>query len=147
MLNDVQFKQYCYKNRLSELGIKVISQIRGSGPSRRVVSNGKSVIGAYPSKKMGQTIQFKGHTIQLPGVVFNEYDEDVHEMYDQPPEIKLLYKSPKEKLVGFIHTPDFFVIKLDSAGWEEWKSEEYLLQFSASCEVRLLVVLFIRQYG
>ncbi len=54
-----------------------------------------------------------------------EHDPAVLEFYDQPPPIKLTYAARNGRLTGFLHTPDF-VIRADSVGWEEWKTEEEL---------------------
>ena len=55
-----------------------------------------------------------------------EYDSDLLEYYDQPPSIKLNYKSKNERNVGVWHTSDFFVLRQKEAGWEEWKTVEEL---------------------
>jgi putative transposase len=65
-----------------------------------------------------------------------EYDNSVLEYYDQPPQIKLLYSSKNGKRVGVLHTPDFFVIRQSSAGWEEWKTVESLKQLSCKMPER-----------
>jgi transposase InsO family protein len=75
---------------------------------------------------MGVTIQFESHRVELAGIYELENDGRVLEYYDQPPPIKLDYKSANGKRLGVIHTPDFFVLREDEAGWEEWKTEEEL---------------------
>jgi hypothetical protein len=40
--------------------------------------------------------------------------------------IKLDYASAAGKRMGVLHTPDFFVIRKEEAGWEEWKTEHDL---------------------
>jgi transposase InsO family protein len=85
---------------------------------------------------MGLTIQFESHTVELAFIYEYEHDKvGVLEYYDQPPPIKLNYKGKgkgnKERNLGYMHTPDFFVIRPDSAGYEECKTEEKLIQLSA----------------
>lgn len=75
---------------------------------------------------MGVTIQFESHRVELAGIYEMEHDPSVAEYFDQPPPIKLNYASPKGRRMGVWHTPDFFVIRDDGAGWEEWKTEEEL---------------------
>jgi len=75
---------------------------------------------------MGQTIQFESHKVELPFIYQLEHDEDVLEFYDQPPQIKLNYQSESGRNLGFFYTPDFFVIRTDSAGWVECKTEKEL---------------------
>ena len=82
--------------------------------------------GRYPSRKMGVTIQFESHRVELAGVYEMEHDAGVLEYFDQPPSIKLDYASAMGKRMGVLHTPDFFVIRDKDAGWEEWKTEEDL---------------------
>ena len=75
---------------------------------------------------MGVTIQFESHKVELPFIYQLEHDEDVLEYYDQPPSFKLNYQSQSGKKIGFFYTPDFFVIRHDSASWWECKTEEQL---------------------
>jgi transposase InsO family protein len=79
---------------------------------------------------MGVTIQFESHRVELAAIVVMEHDPTVLEYYDQPPPVKLLYPSRGGRSLGVIHTPDFFVIRPDGAGWEEWKTERDLTRLS-----------------
>ncbi|KUO76691.1 MAG: hypothetical protein APF81_11510 [Desulfosporosinus sp. BRH_c37] len=110
MLNNLDFNRWCTKQKLSEEAIALISRIRTSEPSRRVGGGRKNVVGAYPSKRMGVSIQFESHKVELPGIYLKEHDFNVEEYYDQPPAIKLTYNSRKDRVVGFYHTPDYFVL-------------------------------------
>jgi putative transposase len=111
---------------LPEATCSVINHIRASNPSRLVGGGSSNVCGRYPSKKMGVTIQFESHRVELAGIYEMEHDPSVLEYFDQPPPIKLNYGSPTGKGIGVVHTPDFFVIREREAGWEEWKTEEEL---------------------
>jgi transposase InsO family protein len=79
---------------------------------------------------MGLNIQFESHRVELAGICEMEHDSGVLEYYDQPPAIKLDYESAAGKRMGVLHTPDFFVIREEEAGWEEWKTEEHLRRLS-----------------
>ncbi|HEU0139739.1 MAG TPA: DDE-type integrase/transposase/recombinase [Bryobacteraceae bacterium] len=116
----------------------LIDQIRTSDPARRVGGGRSNVSGRYPSRKMGVTIQFESHRVELAGIYEMEHDLEVLEFYDQPLQIKLNYESPGGKRLGVLHTPDFFVIRRNAAGWEEWKSEEDLLQLAERSPNRYL---------
>ena len=59
-----------------------------------------------------------------------EHDPAVLEYFDQPPSITLRYQAKNGRPIGVLHTPDFFVIRQDAAGWEEWKMEEELLRLA-----------------
>jgi putative transposase len=115
---------------LSDQARAVIDHIRCSDPARRVRSGRGNVSGRYPSKKMGVTIQFESHRVELAAIYEMEHDTRVLEYFDQPPSIKLLYESANGKPMGVLHTPDFFVIREHAAGWEEWKPEEELTRLA-----------------
>jgi putative transposase len=104
----------------------IIDHIRSSDPARRVGGGRRNVTGRYPSKKMGVSIQFESHRVELAAIYEMEHSSDVLEYYDQPQSIKLLYASASGRRMGVLHTPDFFVLRENSAGWEEWKTEEDL---------------------
>ena len=111
---------------LSDEARSIIDQVRSSDPARRVRSGRGNVSGRYPSKKMGVTIQFESHRVELAAIYEMEHDAHVLEFFDQPPSIKLLYDSANGKSMGVLHTPDFLVLRDDAVGWEEWKTEEDL---------------------
>lgn len=137
MLTNEQFEAWCYRFKISEATYKLIKRIRASEPSRKVKSSAANVSGLYCSKKMGLTMQFESHTVELPLVVtYMEWEDDVLEYYDQPEPIKLNYKSVVGRNLGVIYTPDFFVIRSNSAGYEEYKTEQELEKLSANNKER-----------
>jgi transposase InsO family protein len=75
---------------------------------------------------MGMTIQFESHKVELPFIYELEHDNDVLEFYDQPPSFNLSYQAANGRSLGHPYTPDFFVIRTDSAGWVECKTEQEL---------------------
>ena len=103
-----------------------IGHIRSSDPARHVRSGRSNVTGRYPSRKMGVTIQFESHRVELAAVYELEHDAEVLEYWDQPDSIKLDYESAHGRHLGVFHTPDYFVIRRTEAGWEECKTEEDL---------------------
>ncbi|TAM83452.1 MAG: hypothetical protein EPN47_04910 [Acidobacteria bacterium] len=108
----------------------VVDRIRSTGPARRVDGGRRNVSGHYPSRKMGVTIQFESHRVELAAIYEMEHDDFVWEFYDQPPAIKLDYLSTGGRRLGVMHTPDFFVLRREAAGWEEWKTEEELVRLA-----------------
>ena len=130
MLSDEEWLQLCERLGLSEQAQAVITEIRSSPPSRRVRSTAGNVSVRYPSRKMGVTIQAESHRNELAGIYEKEHDPETLEYYDQPPRIKLRYVAKSGRQVGVLHTPDYFVIRTDSAGWEEWKTEEELVRLA-----------------
>src|SRR2546425_2436576 len=105
---------------------RTIEHIRSSGPSRRVGGGRSNVSGRYPSRKMGVTIQFESHRVELAGIYEMEHDAGGLEDFDQPPPIPLQYESPNGRTMKVRHTPDFFVVRETQVGWEEGKNERDL---------------------
>jgi putative transposase len=126
MLTQEAFEDWCERLQLPPTTVNLIQHIRMSDPSRLVGGGKKNVSGRYPSQKMGVTIQFESHKVELPIIYQLEHDNTVLEYYDQPPSIKLDYLSLSGRRLGVLHTPDFFVIRTDAAGWEECKSAQGL---------------------
>ena len=130
MLSQEEFLAWTRQNELSEHARSVAQHVRSSGPARRVGGGRHNVTGRYPSRKMGVTIQFESHRVELPTIYELEHDDDVLEYFDQAPSIKLDYCTANGKRLGVLHTPDFFVIRKTKAGWEECKTEEELRRLS-----------------
>lgn len=123
---------WCDRQRphLSEQARKVVKTICFSEPSRLVRGGRKNVCGQFPSQKMGVTIQFESHKVELPYIYMLEQDDTVIWYFDQPPQIKLNYQADNGREIGFWYTPDLFVMKSDSAGWVECKTQEELERLS-----------------
>ncbi|MCC2463896.1 Tn7 transposase TnsA N-terminal domain-containing protein, partial [Bacillus mobilis] len=130
MLQEAEFIKWCKENGLSVPAQDLINKIRTSPPSRKVQSGRGNVSGFYPSRKMGMTIQFESHKVELNAIYKMEYDSSILEYYDQPNTVFLEYMSKNNRKVSVNSTPDFFVIRENEAGWEEWKTEEELLKLS-----------------
>src|SRR5439155_554793 len=93
---------------------RIIQYIRSSPPSRRVGGGRSNVSGRYPSKKMGVTIQFESHHVELAGIYEMEHEDGVLEYFDQPPSIQLEYGSPNGRRMGVRHNPDFIFTMIAS---------------------------------
>ena len=126
------FEQWCRARALAPSTCDYLSTIRGSEAVRRVTSRANNVSGAYPSRKMGVTIQFESQNPELWAIVAMDHDESVLEFFEQPDTFKIRYldKSGK-KMQGHYYTPDFLVLRHDSACFEEWKREDELKQLAA----------------
>src|SRR5579885_1873560 len=112
MLTAAQFQQWCLRLRLPPATIELLAQRRAALPMRHVRSQANNVSGTYASRKMGCTIQFESHKVELWAIYTMEYDSRVLEYYDQPLTLEL-------------HS-------LTQAGaWlEEWKQESRLLELA-----------------
>jgi hypothetical protein len=139
MLSEEAFDQWCWQLGLSDQAKEVITRIRTSNPSRRVQGSAGNVSGTYPSLKMGFAIQFESHKNELPFAYQIDHDPDVLELYDQPAgAIKLTYRNKDDtrNVTTPRHTPDFFVMQKDRAGWVECKMEEELVRLKEKAPFR-----------
>ena len=75
---------------------------------------------------MQVSIQFESHHVELWAIYAMERDDDVLEYYDQSSRIPLHYRAKSGRKTTQWHTPDFFVLRQESAGWEEWKPAQSL---------------------
>jgi putative transposase len=114
----------------------LIEAIRSSPPVRRVTGRAHNVTGRYPSPKMGMSIQFESEHVEFWAIYGMERDDDVLEFYDQPSRIPLSYRAKSGHKTTQWHTPDFFVLRRDSAGWEEWKPAQLLDELAESKPAR-----------
>jgi putative transposase len=126
MLSSEEFLQWCGRLSLSQEARQAVERVRSAGPTRRVGGGRDNVSGRYPSRKMGVTIQFESHRVELAFIYEMEHDPEVLEYYDQAPSILLDYESASERRLAVLHTPDYFIIHRDSAGWQECKHEREL---------------------
>lgn len=138
MLNEDDSLGRCARLRLTETARATVATARSPNPSRRVGGGGRNVCGRYPSRKMGTTIQFESHRVELPFVYELEHDPHVLEYYDQPPSIPLSYHAANGRRLSVMHTPDFFVLRQDSAGWVECKTPEDLEKLAVKSPHRYL---------
>lgn len=130
MMTQQGYDEWCMQNQIADKTRTIIDRIREAGPSRRVSSSGKNVTGRYPSEKMQCTIQFESRTTELCALIEKEGDSNTLEFYDQPEPIWPTYYHRNGRKLTHRWTADFFVITNDGAHFEEWKTEEDLLELS-----------------
>jgi len=128
MLTEETFRAWCQRNQITRETETYIQRIRASQPVRKVRSGVSNVTGRYPSVKMGCSIQFESQYVELWGIYTMERDDDVLEYFDQPTRIQLHYQARSGRKTSPWHTPDFFVVRRDGAGFEEWKPAASLEQ-------------------
>ncbi len=124
------FHTWSQRLRLSSETEALIASIRSSPPVRRVSGRANNITGRYPSPKMGVSIQFESDRVEFWAIYGMERDEDVLEYYDQSSRIPLSYRARSGHRTTQWHTPDFFVLRRESAGWEEWKPADSLDRLS-----------------
>ncbi len=126
------FQQWCRACALAPSTCEYLSTIRGSEAVRRVTSRANNVSGAYPSRKMGVTIQFESQNPELWAIVAMDRDESVLEFFEQPDTFKIRYLDKAgKKMQGHYYTPDFLVLRNDSVCFEEWKRDSDLKRLAA----------------
>lgn len=130
MLSDTEIEAWCSQLNLSDAAYTVVARIRASEPVRRVGGGYANVCGRYPSLKMGKTIQFESHKVELPAIEAYEADEEVLEYYDQPIQLKLSFLSIDGRTICCQHVPDFLVLRQAAVGFEEWKPEKELVELA-----------------
>src|SRR3989449_1216896 len=113
-----------------------IAAIRSSSPVRRVSGRANNVTGRYPSPKMGVSIQFESEHVEFWAIYGMERDDEVLEFYDQSSRIPLSYRASSGHKTTQWHTPDFFVLRTSSVGWEEWKPASVLDALAVSMPAR-----------
>src|SRR5260370_7837221 len=132
MMDELEFSLWCDRLKFSKTTRGVIVGIRSSEAVRNRQSRVGNWTGRYGSGKMGRTIQVESRTPEFSATVSYEHDDEVCEYYDQPSKIEMRYVAKSGRPVVFWHTPDFFVLRVDGAGWEEWKPQEKLVELAES---------------
>ena len=126
-----EFDDWCRKLMLPEETRREIDLIRSSPPARRVKSGPYNVKAHFNrSNKMPHTIQSESRKVEWPAILLMEEDDDVLEIWDQPPSFVVHYKGNNGRNIGHVYTADFFVLRRESAGWEEWKPEAELIKLA-----------------
>lgn len=135
MFTEQGLQGYYARLNLQKAARQLIDEIRSSEPARRVKSGRKNEVVYFPSRKMGWTVQAESATVEFALILQLEHEVKVLEYYDQPNQIKLVYRAKgrhgkADKMVGILHTPDFFVMRVDGAGWIECKTEPELAKLA-----------------
>src|SRR5699024_3602708 len=133
MMSSSEFEDWAARMDLTEEAKKEIQRIRQSPPARRVGGGRNNDSGRYSSKKMGVTIQFESHKVELPTIYMMEFNDDVVEYHDQPHKINMNnVKSNKDKnrKMAYWYTADCLVMEKKRGYWVECKTEEHLIKKS-----------------
>src|SRR5579871_2852884 len=105
---------------------ELLMHIRSSPPSRTPGGRRGNMPVWYPSKKMQCIIKAESTKVEFPFLLQAEHDEDVLEMWDQPPSIPLEYFDKRGRLQRPMHTADYFVFRDRECGWVECKPAQEL---------------------
>lgn len=121
MLNANEFASWCKGLGLPRGTVEIIETIRSSSLLGRLRGGNQNCSGLFPSQKMGRTIQFESN-VELALLELLEHGQNVLEYYCQPVSIELRYVAATGKTAVASHTPDYFVLWQDRAGWVEAKN-------------------------
>jgi len=106
----------------------LLIHIRNSPPSRTPGARRGNMPVWYPSKKMQCIIKAESAKVEFAFLLAAEHDDEVLEVWDQPPSIPLEYADKRGRLQRPMHTPDYFLFRASSAEWVECKSTQELVK-------------------
>src|SRR5437660_9510224 len=106
----------------------LLLHIRHSPPSRTPGARRGNMPVWYPSKKMQCIIKAESAKVEFAFLLAAEHDENVLEIWDQPPAIALSYQDKRGRLQQPMHMADYFVFCREACGWVECKPTEELLR-------------------
>src|SRR5438874_7046988 len=90
---------------------ELLMHIRNSPPSRTPGARRGNMPIWYPSKKMQCIIKAESIKVEFPFLLQAEHDDDVLEMWDQPPSFPLEYLDKHGHIQRPLHTADYFVFR------------------------------------
>ena len=125
-LDGVELLAYCHRLGFPQETQELLSFIRSSPPSRTPGAHRGNMPVWYPSKKMQCIIKAESTKVEFPFLLQAEHDQDILEVWDQPPSIPLEYLDKHGCLRRPLHTADYFVFREESAGWIECKPTQEL---------------------
>ena len=119
---------YFRRLKISKDAQKLVTEIRDSPPSRTPGARRGNMPVWYPSKKMQCIIKAESHKVEFAFLLQAEHDNDVLEMWDQPPFIELEYQDRRGRTQRPHHTADYFLLRYKEAGWVECKPAQELIR-------------------
>jgi putative transposase len=123
---------YFRRLKLSKETQKLVTEIRDSPPSRTPRARRGNMPVWYPSKKMQCIIKAESHKVEFAFLLQVEHDDDVLEVWDQPPSIELEYQDRRGRMQRPLHTADYFLFRYKDAGWVECKPTQELIRQAVS---------------
>ena len=119
---------YFRRLKLSKEAQKLLVEVRTSPPSRTPGARQGNMPVWYPSKKMQCIIKAESHKVEFAFLLQVEHDDDVLEVWDQPPSIELEYQDRRGRTQRPLHTADYFLFRYKEAGWVECKPTQELIR-------------------
>ncbi len=125
-LDGIVLLAYFRRLRFSQEAQDLLIHIRTSPPSRTPEARRGNMPVWYPSKKMQCIVKAESAKVEFPFLLAAEHDDDILEVWDQPPAIPLEYYDKRDRLQRPLHTADYFLFRYGSAGWTECKPAQEL---------------------
>ncbi len=125
-LDGIEFLAYCHRLNFPKETQELLKSIRSSPPSRTPGARHGNMPVWYPSKKMQCIIKAESTKVEFPFLLQAEHDQEILEVWDQPPSIPLEYLDRRGHLQQPLHTADYFLFRDTSAGWVECKPAQEL---------------------
>ena len=97
-LDGIAFQTYVRRLNLQKDAQDQLIAVRSSPPSRLPDSRAGNMPVWYPSKKMQCIIKAESTKVEFPFLLQAEHDDDVLEIWDQPPAIPLEYLDKRGRL-------------------------------------------------
>jgi hypothetical protein len=127
-LDGIALSAYVRRLNFSQETQELLIRIRASPPSRTPGARRGNMPVWYPSKKMQCIIKAESAKVEFAFLLQTEHDDEVLEVWDQPPSIPLEYADKRGRLQRPMHTPDYFLFRAGDAGWVECKSLQDLVK-------------------
>src|SRR6266550_706453 len=118
-LDGIGLLTYCRRLKLSKETQELLKGIRDSPPSRTPGAHRGNMPIWYPSKKMQCIIKAESHKVEFAFLLQAEHDDDVLEIWDQPPPIPLEYQDTHGRSQRPMHTADYFIFGHRECCWIE----------------------------
>src|SRR5712672_3970923 len=97
-LDGIGLLAYCRRHGFSRETQELRAHIRSSPPSRTPGARRGNMPVWYPSKKMQCIMKAESTKVEFPFLLTVEHDDDVLEVWDQPPSIPLEYRDLRGRL-------------------------------------------------
>lgn len=127
-LDGIGLLTYCRRLKLSKETQALLKSIRDSPPSRSPGAHRGNMPVWYPSQKMQCIIKAESHKVEFAFLLQVEHDDNVLEVWDQPPSIELEYQDRRGRTQRPLHTADYFLFRYKEAGWVECKPAQELVR-------------------
>ncbi len=127
-LDGIELLAYFHRWHFPKETQELLTSIRSLPPSRTPGARHGNMPVWYPSKKMHCIIKAESAKVEFAFLLQAEHDDDVLEIWDQPPPIPLEYQDTHGRSQRPMHTADYFIFGHQECCWIECKPTEELLK-------------------